>query len=287
MSKFIDLTGQIFTYLKVLKRSTKTDKQGTRYWDCICLSCGEPITVQGNNLKSGCSGSCGDTKNCEGAFEIASNSNKTHGLTYTIEYQHLRNIIFRCDDIDNPNYGGREDADGNPDPVIVYQEWQDKPQSFTDYCNSGQMPKTLKEFQDKYPDEIITIDRIDTEGHYVPLNIQWATQQEQAQNRKTNVVTKQIAKFILWEYKINNKTGAQIFKILRDSYNFKGSNQAIYCVIKNKYWDNIDINKEIAEYLLSKTINGLTEAQIIAKNGFTEAEVNSYNEHYYKLKEAA
>ena len=66
MSKFIDLTGKKFGRLTVLRldhRKKRYDKRGICravdiYWLCQC-ECGNTCVVQGNNLRSGHSQSCG------------------------------------------------------------------------------------------------------------------------------------------------------------------------------------------------------------------------------------
>ena len=57
MSKFIDLTGQIFGKLSVLSRANYS-KSGKIKWNCIC-KCGEEVIVIGNNLKNSTTKSCG------------------------------------------------------------------------------------------------------------------------------------------------------------------------------------------------------------------------------------
>ena len=53
-----DMTGEIFGYLTVLKRSDKTDSSRRVYWDCLC-KCGAITTVAGAHLRSGNTKSCG------------------------------------------------------------------------------------------------------------------------------------------------------------------------------------------------------------------------------------
>lgn len=57
MSKLIDLTGQKFGRLTVIEFS-HNDKGGRTCWLCIC-DCGKETVVQGGNLKSGGTKSCG------------------------------------------------------------------------------------------------------------------------------------------------------------------------------------------------------------------------------------
>ena len=57
MSRFIDLSERVFTHLTVLV-PVHQDSRRIRHWHCRC-SCGEMVTVAGNNLTSGNSKSCG------------------------------------------------------------------------------------------------------------------------------------------------------------------------------------------------------------------------------------
>ena len=60
MGKFIDLTGQIFNKLTVIKR-LKNNKQNRAMWLCKCSCNGEnsEIIVTSTSLKSGNTQSCG------------------------------------------------------------------------------------------------------------------------------------------------------------------------------------------------------------------------------------
>ena len=55
---YIDLTGQTFGYLTVLKENIEKRPGGEAYWDCKC-SCGNITTVAGYNLRNGITKSCG------------------------------------------------------------------------------------------------------------------------------------------------------------------------------------------------------------------------------------
>lgn len=57
MSKLIDLTGQTFNYLTVIKRAQNT-KDGRAQWLCRC-KCGNQIVVLGKSLRNGHTKSCG------------------------------------------------------------------------------------------------------------------------------------------------------------------------------------------------------------------------------------
>lgn len=57
MSKLIDLTGQTFNYLTVIKRAQNT-KDGRAQWLCRC-KCGNELIVLGKSLRNGHTKSCG------------------------------------------------------------------------------------------------------------------------------------------------------------------------------------------------------------------------------------
>ena len=97
MGKCIDLTGERFGKLVVLKRHHK-DKHRNFYWLCKC-DCGNETVVQSNNLKNGNVKSCG----CLGR-EVHSKRLKTHGLSRTRIYCIWRCMIDRCYNKKNKRY---------------------------------------------------------------------------------------------------------------------------------------------------------------------------------------
>ena len=68
--KFVDLTGQKFGYLTVLKRdNSKINRE--IYWICQC-DCGNIVSVRGSHLKTGATISCGCYKASKGEDKISS-----------------------------------------------------------------------------------------------------------------------------------------------------------------------------------------------------------------------
>ena len=57
-SRRIDLTGQQFVELKVIRLSDQRDKHSRRLWECEC-SCGEIVHIPGFALRAGTYQSCG------------------------------------------------------------------------------------------------------------------------------------------------------------------------------------------------------------------------------------
>ena len=101
---------------------------------------------------------------------IAANKARArHGMYKTRIYQQWASMIDRCYNENNkryPRYGGRG--------LTVCEQWRSSFESF--YADMGDAP------------EGTTLDRIDNEKGYTPDNCRWATPQEQANNRSTNVL---------------------------------------------------------------------------------------------------
>jgi len=58
-SRRIDLTGQTFGELEVIRISDKRGQNNTRLWECLCKACGKHTYVLGINLRAGYYKSCG------------------------------------------------------------------------------------------------------------------------------------------------------------------------------------------------------------------------------------
>lgn len=64
-TRLVDLTGQKFGKLTVIKRFVQNNNQNKPLWECIC-DCGNMHIVDGNSLKSGSTQSCGCIGNSRG-----------------------------------------------------------------------------------------------------------------------------------------------------------------------------------------------------------------------------
>ncbi len=165
--RFTDLTGQRFGRWKVISESGRTP-QGKTQWLCQC-DCGNQGVVRRSNLTSNRgSKSCGCLRQDRGVKLGKMFGPQTmHGYarrgTLIPIYKTWVNMRQRCYDDKNKAYryyGGRG--------ISVCSRWF----KFENFL-SGMGPKP----------EGLTIDRINTEGHYMPSNCRWATRQQQSANR--------------------------------------------------------------------------------------------------------
>lgn len=182
MSRKVDLTGQKFGYLTVLRFDENPSNKRTK-WICAC-KCGNLASVQTQQLKQGKTISCGCRR-----YET---KNQTHGMRHTRLYAIWCGMKKRCSNESEKSYsryGGRG--------ITVCEEWAS---DFIPFYNWS--------MENGY-EEHLTIDRIDNEKGYCPENCRWITQAEQQGNKTNN---------ILVEHNGETKTLAEWCRIMDQPY---------------------------------------------------------------------
>ena len=160
---YLNMTQRTFGRLTVLRRDG-SNRRHCALWLCVCR-CGAEVVVNGHNLRSGHSRSCGCLQR-----ERAAQANAKHGHAskkngVTVEYNCWAGMIYRCE---NPNvkdwkyYGGRG--------IKVCPEWRESFEVFLRDMGTRPSPSH-------------SIDRIEPDGNYEPGNCRWATPLQQRHNR--------------------------------------------------------------------------------------------------------
>lgn len=157
------MTGRRFSRLVVLGPVERRRTSATGYsivYLCRC-DCGADAKVDGGNLRTGHTTSCGCHKR-----EVGKQNFLQHGLTETAEWRVWASMVRRCTMPSQKtwaHYGGR----GIECRFSSVEE-------FVDCVGPRPSPKHQ-------------IDRIDNDGHYEPGNVRWVTRVANMRNRSNSL----------------------------------------------------------------------------------------------------
>lgn len=153
----VDLMGKRFG--RWLVECICEDSGRVKFWRCVC-DCGEKRRIVGGSLKNGTSKSCGCLQK-----ELISERSRKHGLSDHPAYLSWLSMKARCENpshIGFPLYGGRG--------IKVCERWQSLDTFWLDMRSTWEIG--------------LSLDRIDVNGNYDPLNCRWATIAQQANNKR-------------------------------------------------------------------------------------------------------
>ena len=139
------------------------DFKSQQFWLFRC-DCGNEKVINVAHVKNGSIKSCG-CYHAEAAKKQQLENCATHGMSRSREYTTWQKMKERCyspDSISYKYYGARG--------ISVCDEWRHSFETF--YRDMGERP------------QLMSLDRIDSNGNYCKKNCKWSTAKEQSNNRR-------------------------------------------------------------------------------------------------------
>jgi len=171
MGVFIDLTGKRFGRLIVIRR-IENDKNCNSRWLCKC-GCGKVRKINGNNLRSRTTKSCGCLQ--KEKLKSVHRLNIKHGHAKrgkeSKTYISWGDMVQRCTNKNHKHYrhyGGRG--------IAICNRWNPK--------KGGSFKNFLRDMGERQKGK--TIDRINNNKGYSPKNCKWSTMKEQNRNKRNS-----------------------------------------------------------------------------------------------------
>ena len=158
------------SYLTILRKERRPDKNGKPWWQYLCRCvCGTEKWIPIYPVRNGVVVSCGCRK-----VALTAEANTTHGMSKYRIFRVWVGIKARCN-----NRQKREYADYGGRGIRLCPEWHAFPAFYAHILPL--LPDGLTDIP-----KHLTIERIDTNGHYEPGNVKLATRKEQNRNTRRN-----------------------------------------------------------------------------------------------------
>lgn len=228
MGTMIDLTGQRYGRLVVIRKSDQVSNGGGTMWECKC-DCGNTVVVRSNDLRTGNTKSCGCFKE-ESRYgrRFVDLTGQRFGKLTVIGFHSMdkrnhalwncvcdcgNNFIARSYGLRNGDIKScgclhrRGHTIDNISRTSLYSRWRDmiarcynpKTRAYADYGARGiyvcdEWKDDVEVFynwalENGYSPEL-SIDRIDNDGPYAPWNCRWVDTNTQANNKRNNISVK-------------------------------------------------------------------------------------------------
>lgn len=192
-----DIIGRKFgDYLVISYAYSRPQKpKGKRaFWNVIC-KCGTKAVVSGTRLRNGEATKC---INCR--LKAVINANTKHGFVKDGRYglhntkldkikrsfyhawDSMKSRCLNANHMQYTNYGGRG--------IMVCKRWLD--------FNNFKEDMWVEFYTRKNSGEKISLDRIDVNGNYEPLNCRWATDKKQNRNKRNSSQTQNLRLHRKW-----------------------------------------------------------------------------------------